>query len=124
MKNNIKVTKMDLKHRSSATKRLNNPIPPSVLESIENIIDYLYKNEMQDWFGFEDRDFREKYYDTFYQSWGAEPMDSNISICRTAIAEVKEKLCTKSSTHIFEDVFRLMIWRNDMLIAKEMRLGI
>ena len=106
------------------TKRLDNPIPPSVLESIENIIDYLYKNEMQDWFGFEDRDFREKYYDTFYQSWGAEPMDSNRSICRTAIAEVKEKEWTKSSTHIFEDVFRLMIWRNDMLIAKEMRLGI
>jgi hypothetical protein len=104
-----------------------NSIPPSVLESIENIVDYLYKDEMQDWFRvfrFENEDFREKYYDSCYASWGAEPMNPNISICRTAIAEVKEKELSKSSTHIFEDVFRLMDWRNDMLIAKEMRLGI
>ena len=31
-----------------------NSIPPNVLESIENIVDYLYKDEMQDWFCFDD----------------------------------------------------------------------
>ena len=97
-----------------------NSIPPNVLESIENIVDYLYKDEMQDWFCFDDTcdAIRDKYYDTFYKCWGAEPMDPNISIVRNAIAEVGK------SNHIFEDVFRLMDWRNDMLIAKEMRLGV
>jgi hypothetical protein len=99
-------------------------INANVLESIENIIDYLFKDEMQDWFCFENIDFHDKYYDTFYKCWGAEPMDPNISICRTAIAEVKKKELTKLSTHIFEDIFCLMDWKNNMLIAREKRLGV
>ena len=95
-------------------------INAEVLQSIENIIDYLYKDEMQDWFCWDDTSgaIHDKYYDTFYKCWGAEPMDPNISIVRNAIAEVGK------SNHIFEDIFCLMDWKNNMLIAREMRLGV